>query len=318
MFAVRYDQAPHPARPPGFGRVARYAWGLDYHGTLKRRLQRVVRRLQRHLGRRFDYRTFTDAVPLLERAYAVRAGLGFIGRNTLLIRPGVGSYLLLAELVSEVEVAEATPAAAHRGCGGCHRCQPACPTEALVEEYQLDARRCISYLTIEKRGALSLQERGWIGEWLFGCDVCQDVCPFNHRAQRREGRADLERLTATRGVGPLLNLAELLQLRDAQMFWERFKGTALRRAGRESLLRNACAVAVNTRAGTLLPDLERAFQEDASPLVRQHALWAVVTLAALDGAVPSQARRCLESARRDPAPEVREEALALLEHLPSL
>jgi epoxyqueuosine reductase len=176
----------------------------------------------------------------------------------------------------------------------------------------LDARRCISYLTIEKRTPLTIQERGWIGEWVFGCDVCQDVCPFNFVSLKRLKRSDAHELNAESGAGPALDLSEILKIRTHDDFVARFSGTAIMRAKREGLLRNAAVVAANTEAINLFDDLCEAFQHDPAPLVRQHALWALSVLADLDG---EQLRRrvkgLLTTALADPADSVQQEALGL-------
>jgi epoxyqueuosine reductase len=252
--------------------VARYAWGRDYHRVLKKRLQRLLKRC----AERFDeetlrWRIFTDAVPLLERALARSAGLGFVGKNTMLIRPGVGSYTFIGELLWNVEI-EPTQSlkqfSSDAGCGSCSRCLNVCPTGALPRPGRLDARRCISYLTIEKKTAFEDWERKALGEWVFGCDLCQEVCPYNHSAV---ALPKIEEFSAKAGVGPILNLQELLSVRTREGFLQRFKGTPLMRAGREALLRNACCVLGNTKAFQAIENLRALAKEDSSGLVRYHA-----------------------------------------------
>ena len=180
VIAVFYERAPRLPLEKGYGRIARYAWGRDYHKVLRRRLERLLEVAQRHVGRAIDYRVFADSVPLLERALANRSGLGFIGKNTMAILPKEGSFFFLGELLWDIKIeplSARVESSAH--CGSCTNCLSQCPTGAFVKERVLDARKCISYLTIEKRSALTYQEREWLGEWLFGCDVCQEVCPFN-------------------------------------------------------------------------------------------------------------------------------------------
>lgn len=302
VVAVAYDRRGDGGpRPAGHGRVARYAWGRDYHKVIPRRLKGLVTLLEEHCGRSIRSRIFTDAVPLLERPLAKRAGLGFIGKNTLLIRPGDGSFLLLGGVIidqpivlPEVEgrikqemvpagsdvIGGITSGAVTRpalGCGPCTRCLTHCPTGALVAEFMVDARLCISYLTIEKRGWLCWEDRTRLGEWIFGCDICQEVCPFNHRALRRRDGPEFPELGAAHGAGPYLSLAEILKIRTGAEYLKRFAGTPLMRPKREGLLRNACCVSANTGDAEVIPLLLSAASDDASAVVRGHALWALAT-----------------------------------------
>jgi epoxyqueuosine reductase len=304
-FLIPYSGEKTGPCPVGYGRVARYAWGRDYHSVLRKRLKRLVATLRSQLGPALEARAWSDAVPLLERAWAQRAGLGFIGKNTMLIRPRVGSFTLIADLVMNVEISEDEktegPPAARASCGSCQRCLNNCPTGAIVEPYRIDARKCISYLNIEKTGMLAVPERKALGDWLLGCDICQEVCPFNHDPALPE----LSELSAAAGSGPFLKLSELLQLRSDQEFLARFAGTPLMRPGREGILRNAACVAVNSRVFDLLPVLIATAQEDSSPLLRAHALFAVVELGRLEGGSSAlRAQRLLESMQVDSAPQV--------------
>lgn len=271
---VFYQRSALPARPSGFARVARYAWGLDYHTVLRSRIDLLGAGLAREAG--CSYRVVTDAAPLLERAWARQSSLGFIGKNTLLITPGSGSFSLLGELILDCEISDIPPAPQVRThCGGCTRCIDACPTGAIVSDYSLDAARCISYLTIEKRGAFEAGESAALGEWIFGCDICQEVCPYNTSALRQQFGAGLSELGEQSGVGPLLELGQLLAIRSNSEFERRFGGTALLRPRRTGILRNACAVAANTQAKQLIPALEALRRLDSSATVRacaQHAL----------------------------------------------
>jgi epoxyqueuosine reductase len=243
--------------------------------------------------------------------------MGFIGKNTLLIVPGQGSFLFLAEILWNVEIVDDEPPdrelKSPANCGSCQRCLDSCPTGAFVSPYVLDARKCISYLTIEKRGALSIQERKWLGEWVFGCDVCQEVCPFNHVSIKRNGRARISPLRAEYGVGRVLSLQEVLKIRSHGEFVAQFGGTAVARAKREGLLRNAAVVAANTCAVPLLRDLIDVAQSDEAGVVRQHCLWAAVTLARLSGSKEVQTSLQLsEALSRDADEEVRLEATRVL------
>ena len=302
--AVAYDRGPRKPLPPEGARVARYAWGRDYHKVLKKRLQSLAQSLIEELPQLVPVRVFTDAVPLLERAYARESGLGFVGKNTMLITPKTGSFTLLGEILLGLGVVnDSTPSKANAHCGSCSRCQSACPTKAFPRPYVLDARKCISYLTIEKRGMLTEDERLAIGEWVFGCDICQEVCPFNHRAMQEGLPAQVPELSAQFGVGASLSLSELFQLKDDAEFLARFAGTALMRAKREGLLRNGLAVAVNRKCVALASQISRLAVEDTSPVVRATAWWALRRLA----------QSAIDKGLKDPSEIVREEVLRLLE-----
>ncbi len=283
-FAVRYESADPGPRPNGHGRVARYAWGRDYHTVLKERITALAESLKQNFNG-FTYRVFSDAVPLLERAIARKAGLGFIGKNTMLIRPGVGSFFFLAELLSNLEIKpNSVPRSTlrvnqdERGCGTCQRCLDLCPTNAFLDQRVLDSRRCISYLSIEKRGVLSTEQARNLGEWVFGCDVCQEVCPFNHSAQKNPAILELNEFERRNGVGPYLDLRDILSIRTKQQFELRFGETAITRTGRSGLLRNAAAVLANTRDFTAFDTLKVCAQEDPSPVVRSQSLRALAEL----------------------------------------
>lgn len=271
VFLVPYSVGVQAgALPAGSGRVARYAWGRDYHRALRKRLRAFVRRTENLLGEKITAREFSDSVPLLERALGHGADLGFLGKNTLLIRPGVGSFTFLCEVIWDVEVSGVeTPLLSPpgSGCGTCQRCVTACPTSA-IQPGRIDARRCISYLTIEKKTAFSEWEAQAIGEWVFGCDICQEVCPFNHGAHEQ---LVLQEFLPESGSGRALNLEMLFKIKDDAAFTARFAGTAIMRAGRAPLLRNACAVAANRLRVELLPELERLAAGDSSQLVRAEA-----------------------------------------------
>jgi epoxyqueuosine reductase len=246
------------------GKVARYARGPDYHDVLRDRLKQLLGWLQ---GERpgCHGRAVVDTAPLLERDFARRAGLGWIAKNTMLINKRLGSYLFLGALLVDVELRADEPfTAAH--CGTCTACLDACPTQAFAGPGVLDARRCISYLTIELRTDVPEELRPGLGDWVFGCDVCQEVCPWNRKAPAATafpGRADLE----------ALDPIELLGL-TGEEFQRRFRGTALTRPKRAGLLRNAALVLGNRGDAAALPALRRALN-DPEPLVREAARWAV-------------------------------------------
>lgn len=254
-------------------RVARYAWGRDYHRVLAKRLRRIIATLrERHPGEQF--RGFTDATPLSERHYAARAGIAFTGRHTLSISGQYGSWFLIAEVLSTVRFpASSVPAHSHGACPlTCRRCIDICPTGALLGPHQIDASRCISYLTIEHRGTIPLDLRPKMGGWLFGCDLCQEVCPLNVRAQET-----VERDFLTDRAGPHPSLQEILSLNTDEEFAKRFAGSPLARAGRRGLQRNACVVAANTGRQDLVP-LLRHHATSFDRLIAEHAQWALERL----------------------------------------
>ena len=317
-----YDRSERMPLKSGFGRVARYAWGRDYHKVLRERLHALVERVQQELGVQPVYRVFSDSVPLLERAVAKKSGVGFVGKNTLVIVPRAGSFMFLGEVLWDLDVTDLPIADPQRNdydrkssygkshCGSCSQCLDACPSGAFAEPYVLDARRCISYLTIEKRGALSLQERAWIGEWIFGCDICQDVCPFNALSIKRRARPDFVDFEATSGAGQMLSLAEVLAIRDDATFTARFAGTPLMRAKREGLVRNAAVVSANTRSTLALHALMEAVKSDPAAIVRQHALWAHCSLSSLEGSAAQKiSTELVSQSLVDPEACVREEAV---------
>lgn len=310
--AVPYGgDAPPFAAEGRFGRVARYAWGRDYHAVLLPRLEALGRALVRALGRG-RFAVATDQSPLLERAAAVRAGLGFAGKNTCLLRPRAGSWFLLGEVLLDRVLAGAGPwpgaaPSTGPGCGACRRCLDACPTDAFPAPFVLDARRCVSYWTIEQTGAIPRALRPRFGPWVFGCDVCQDVCPYNGPG----GPAPWPELSPAAGCGPRLDLAATLGLADDADFAARYAHSPLRRPGRAALLRNCCVAARNVGAVGAVPALDEAAQHDPAALVRGHALWA------LAGLHPALARRRAERAlARESDPLVTDEAQALLEASP--
>ncbi len=280
------------------GVVARYARGEDYHLALKAKLLRLGRRVATLLGRSVLGRACVDTAPLLERELAVRAGLGFQGKSTLLIAPGAGSYLLLSELLLDVPLEPSAPS--EGGCGSCRACLDACPTAAFVEPYRLDARRCISYLSIEYEGVIPRELRAAMGARVFGCDVCQETCPYNASPSRARSSA--------LGSRPALEAPDLLGLLElgAAAYRRLVKRTALRRTSRTTLQRNAAIALGNSGNPAAVPALCRALTQNPRAVVRAHAAWALGRLAAhLD-----EAARCTltSAARADADADVRDEA----------
>lgn len=299
-----YTEAPAFDHQSRYGRVARYAWGRDYHDVVRPRLQALVRKIEHITARPIHARCFVDAVPLLERAAAARAGIGFFGKNTNLLQPRSGSWFFLSEILLDLEL-PADNREIKVSCGTCHRCIDACPTDAFAGPYRLDSRRCISYLTIENNETIPRELRRAMGDWIFGCDVCQDVCPFNRFASDTawpEFHPDA-------GVGPRLDLVEVLSIATDEEFRARFRGTALTRPKRRGLLRNAAIVAANIGATAAVPSLVARIESDPEPLIRTHSLWALAQLA------PSRATSMAERAlTTDSDPSVREEAETILAH----
>jgi epoxyqueuosine reductase len=304
---VSYYPGEHPENAGGGGRVARYAWGRDYHEVIKARLFRLREELEEALGTKIKARGFTDAVPLLERSAAQKAGLGFFGRNSCLIDGDIGSYFFLADLIVDLELEPDEPGTGT--CGRCTRCMDRCPTGAIKAPGVVDARLCISYLTIENVGEIPRELRGAVGDWAFGCDVCQEVCPYN---KTKATKSRWPEFSAEEGAGPYLEIEEVLEIRTDEEFEERFAGTPLTRPGRAGLLRNCCVAAGNLKLEGAVPVLEDCLRDDPSALVRGHAAWALGEIGggeeALRGAAASEAdgwclgeiRLALEGAAGDP------------------
>lgn len=268
VVAASYADAPHPELPPLHGRVSRYAWGEDYHQWLLRDLETLVKRLAEVHGP-FAARCYVDTGPVLERAWARAAGLGWIGKNTNLIHPRLGSYLFLGVALLGSALGP-TPVPKLPDCGDCTRCIDACPTGALVAPGVLDARRCIAYLTVEHRGAIPEDLRPLLGDRVFGCDTCQDVCPWNRKPLAAHAGAAVP-------ASATLDLPALLTMTEAE-FRARFRNTPLWRATWQGLARNAAVVLGNRRDPTARPVLTHAAATHPSALVREHAAWALAQL----------------------------------------
>lgn len=246
--------------------VARYALGRDYHKLMRQRLQRLADRIAVEVGP-FGHRVFVDSAPVLERALARNAGLGWIGKHTCLIDKDGGSFFFLGEIYVDLPLPIDAPASAH--CGTCRRCIDICPTQAIIAPYRLDARRCIAYLTIEHEGAIPEELRAPIGNRIFGCDDCQLICPWNKFAQRTDepdfrARNDLDKAT----------LVQLFAWSEEE-FLQRSEGTAIRRSGYERWLRNIAVALGNARTSADVVDALKARRESASAMVREHIEWAL-------------------------------------------
>jgi len=267
MLAVSYRTVGPAPTEPGQGRVSCYAWSArDYHDILHGKL-RQLGQFARQLWSGVQVRGVVDTAPLLEREFAGLAGLGWIGKNTMLMNREAGSWLFLAALLLDQDL-DFDRSCSEQHCGNCTACLDACPTRALSQPYVLDATRCISYLTIELQGPIPRDLRPMIGDHVFGCDVCQAVCPWNRRAERSASDTFLP----IAELNPL-SLAELFELDDAA-FRARFRGTPLLRARRRGLLRNAAIVLGNRPTSDHLPALTRGLG-DHEPLVRGAAAWAL-------------------------------------------
>jgi len=266
VLAFPYRTAEPAPSQPGHGRVARYAWGEDYHDVVRARL-RMLEAFFLERAPDAAVRTVVDTAPLLEREFAQLAGLGWIGKNTLLLNKQAGSWFFLAALLTDLELPPDEPHAADH-CGTCRACLDACPTDAFVAPYVLDARKCISYLTIELRDSIPRELRPGTGDWVFGCDVCQDVCPWNHKplATAEPALQPIEGSTT-------LELIGLFELDDAA-FRARFRETPLWRSKRRGLLRNAAIVLGNQRVPQAVSALVRGLNDD-EPLVRGACAWAL-------------------------------------------
>jgi len=255
--------------------VARYARGRDYHDWFEDRLDALAAEV-RAIAPDAGVKRYVDYGPVLERDHAQRAGLGWIGKNTMLIDPELGSWLLLGELLTTLELEPDAPFLPDR-CGTCRRCIDACPTDAILEHRAVDARRCISYLTIELKGSIPVELRPAIGTRVFGCDICQDVCPWNSDPAPGDPEVLMEGRPAE--FPALREWTERVLDLDAEGYKQAYRGTPLARPGRDAMLRNLCVGLGNSGDPGAAPLLRRCLADD-SGLVREHAAWA---LGRLDG-----------------------------------
>ena len=276
LFSLPYYRSQGGFRDGGI--VARYALGRDYHNLFGKKLERLGKRLRRE-GLAQQFRAATDAAPLLEREWAIRGQLGFRGKSTLVIDPKRGPWVLLGELLVDAEWPEWMASESESGralttnCGTCTACIDACPTDAFDAPYSLEPRKCISYLTIEQKGGIPENLRGMMGDHVFGCEICLDVCPFG------TNESDHSSIWGTHEGLTRFSLAELFALSQDD-FMQAFLGSPLRRAGLDGLLRNACVALGNkNRVGNLLPNerdaLLEASQNHPKTMIREHASWAL-------------------------------------------
>jgi epoxyqueuosine reductase len=293
------------ANDPLHGRISRYAWGEDYHEIIKPKLYQFTEWLKEYARSEIDdpeFRVFVDTGRMVDRAVAERAGLGWYGKNTNILTKGWGSWIFLAEIVTNLPLTNSYDAPLKANCGQCELCLHACPTGALPAPYVLDNTRCISFLTIELRGSIPLELRPLMGNLIFGCDICQQVCPVNHVAERRLGLRAGASKGSTQPVqfhphqefrprpatGGSPELIPLLSLTEEQ-FRERFRRSPIRRTKRRGLLRNVCVALGNSGDPQAIPALIGALH-DIEPLVRGHAAWALGRIGGLE------AQKALEQA----------------------
>ena len=273
VIVVRLDYLPADATPveelldqPDRACISRYALGRDYHKVLRKRLKQLAGRIEQAIGP-FGHRVFTDSAPVLEKPLAEKAGLGWIGKHTNLLNRHAGSWFFLGEIYTDLALPPDAPVRDH--CGSCRRCIDICPTQAIIAPYQLDARRCISYLTIELKGAIPIEFRAAMGNRIYGCDDCQMVCPWNRYAQFTgeddfQPRKDLD-------AGDLVDLFDW----DEATFLARTEGTAIRRIGHERWLRNISVALGNAPTTTAVIAALQARADHPSALVREHVAWAL-------------------------------------------
>ncbi len=274
VIVARMDYLPPAATPveqlierPQTACISRYALGRDYHKVLRSRLKKLAQRIEQAIGP-FGYRVFTDSAPVLEKPLAEKAGLGWIGKHTNLLNRHAGSWFFLGEIYTDLALPSDTPVRDH--CGSCRRCIDICPTQAIIAPYQLDARRCISYLTIELKGSIPLEFREALGNRIYGCDDCQMVCPWNRYAQFLrvddfQPRKDLD-------SGDLVELGAW----DEATFLARTEGTAIRRIGHERWLRNIAVALGNAPTSPKALAALQARADHPSELVREHVAWALM------------------------------------------
>ena len=277
------DPAP-PSDGVPRGRIARYAWGRDYHKVLRRRMRSLLDDIAGLVGQPVEARTLVDTARISDRAVAARAGLGWYGKHSCVIVPGKGSWVLLGELLLDIDLEPDPPI--EKNCGRCSICIDRCPTGAIVSPYTVSAPRCISFQTIEQRGAIPLEIRPLMGAWVFGCDVCQEVCPYTRAA----ALADDAELQPAHVDNAFPSLPWLLTVSEPE-FLARYAGTAVMRAKRRGLARNAAVAIGNLGDPALVPVLVDALRTHDEPLVRAHAAWAL-------GRLGGDAARGVLSARR--------------------
>jgi len=253
-----------------FGRIASYAWGLDYHNLLSQKILALLPLLEKMVGHKLNYRIHTDSAPVLERSMAVKAGLGWIGRNSCLIHPDFGSFFLLAECFLDFNLEPENQYPIHDHCASCNRCINACPTQCILANRTIDSRRCIAYLTIENKGIIPREMRSKIGNWVFGCDICQMVCPWNKGQDENLG---LNAFVLRTDI-PFPILHKELEY-SAEIFNNKYQKTPVNRARFHGFLRNLVVTAGNIQDENCIPPLMKLLTQETDPLIRGHAVWAL-------------------------------------------
>ena len=304
VLGIHYSPPKALSLKPLQGKIAAYACNEDYHEVLKLRLQALVAFLEREAGGSIPNRFYTDTGPVLERDLAQRAGLGWIGRNSMLINPRVGSYFLLAEIFLGIPLEPDAPFNSDH-CGSCTRCVDACPTACILPNRTLDARHCISYWTIEHKGATPVSLRPYQGNWVFGCDICQQVCPWNRRFAPPVG----DPAFAPRSHLPGVELLDELVL-DQQVFNRSYKGSPIKRAKRRGYLRNVAVALGNVKDPAAIPVLAQSLLQDPEPLVRGHVAWALGQIRGDDSV-----KALKQALEQESVFEVSEEIIAALDFL---
>jgi len=304
VLGIAFSQAPPiSAHQKRDGVIASYAWGDDYHDVLPKRLQAIVAFIEAQVGHPVPSRWYTDTGPILERELAQCAGLGWIGKNTCLINPSAGSYFFLAEIFLGIELPLDAPVT-NDHCGTCTRCIEACPTNCILPNRTIDATRCISYLTIEEKDSIPVDLRSQMGNWVFGCDVCQQVCPWNLRF----ASPSAEESFAPRPEVVSLSLRDELAF-TPQEFNRKFKGNPVKRTKRRGYLRNIAVALGNAGDPDCIPSLTQALK-DPEPLIRSHAAWALGQIG-----VPSVRQALADALKTETENLVQKEIQAALDNI---
>lgn len=296
VVAINYVPPENPNISANSAKIGTYALGEDYHEVIGSRLKQLVHLIEQKVGKPFPYRIYTDSGPLLERELAQRAGLGWIGKNTCLINPEIGSFFLLGEILLGIQLTSDPPFEADR-CGSCTRCIDSCPTQCILPSRTIDAGKCISYLTIEKRGDIPQELRGHMGSWIFGCDICQDVCPWNLRFARPSSDDAFH-------PRPFLTMPEVIDFLPLteDEYRTNLKNSPLKRAKHVGLKRNSTIAAGNIKTSDSIPLLTKLLLDHPESVIRSHSAWALGQFQS------SQATRALEIAlEKELDPSTREE-----------
>jgi epoxyqueuosine reductase len=271
VLGARYPYNPLEILPAGlFGRISSYSWGNDYHLVLQKSSENLLNKLQTFTGNPISSRLAIDSSPVLEKPLGVRAGLGWQGKNSCLINPTHGSFFFLANLFSSI-ISQHNKTLVPNRCGTCHRCIDACPTGCILPDHMINASRCISYHTIENKGSIPKDIRSAMGDWLFGCDICQSVCPWNKKLNNADVHFEF---LPHDSEDTFINLVKLFKLTD-QDFKQKYKNSPLLRAKRRGLFRNAVIVLGNSKDDAAFQVLGDLLKYEVEPLVRSHAAWAL-------------------------------------------